>query len=292
MSTMRIGLNNLVYAVLTKDDATGVAYGPVKPLADIASLDINPTVNSNSYYANDGVSEIATALGETGLSLEVKSVPLAVRAELLGHSYANGQLEISGSDTPPYVAVGFKSLQSDGTYYYVWAYKGKFKVQAQSFKTKAENIEFSGVKLEATFGNRSYDNKMFREADGSDANFNPAIGTGWFNSPMETPDTDAPTVSCVPANGASGVSTSANIVLTFNEAILTSTLEIGKSFVLQKTDGTQIAGAGAWSVGGTVYTFDPTSNMTSGSYQVIVTKGVTDLSGNGLAAVNVFGFTV
>ena len=81
-------------------------------------------------------------------------------------------------------------------------------------------------------------------------------------------------------------------MLTFSEAIATESVVYGESIILQKADGTQVAGAGAWSVGNTVYTFNPTSNLSASSdYVVIATKAIKDLAGNKLAAVNVFNFT-
>ena len=68
---------------------------------------------------------------------------------------------------------------------------------------------------------------------------------------------------------------------------------VGESFILQKNDGTQVAGTGAWNAGHTVYTFTPSANLTAGAtYNAIVTKAVKDLAGNALAAVNEFTFTV
>lgn len=104
-------------------------------------------------------------------------------------------------------------------------------------------------------------------------------------------DTTAPTVTCVPTDGASGVVVSANIVWTFSEAIQPALVN-STNFVVMKADGTIVAGALTIGTNNTVVTFDPTSNLDAGTaHLAIVTKAVKDTAGNALAATNVFNFT-
>jgi len=104
-------------------------------------------------------------------------------------------------------------------------------------------------------------------------------------------DTTAPTVTCVPADAATGVATSVNVVWTFSEAINPAKM-IGTNFFLMGADGTPVAGALSIGTNDTVVTFNPTDALSGATgYLAIVTTAVTDVSGNALAATNVTNFT-
>jgi hypothetical protein len=108
--------------------------------------------------------------------------------------------------------------------------------------------------------------------------------------PKNTADTTPPTVTSVPADGASGFAVSGNIVWTFSEAIKSSTINLG-NFLVTKNDGTAIAGALTYNAGQTEVTFNPDSNFTaSTTYIATVSKNVTDVNGNALASNNVINF--
>lgn len=92
-------------------------------------------------------------------------------------------------------------------------------------------------------------------------------------------NTTRPTVTAVsPANGATGVSTSSQIVLTFNEAINAATLNFNTVFAVGS--GEQLAGNYAVDGTGTVVTFTPVSPLPGNTSIAVVVQGVTDLSGN------------
>jgi len=60
-------------------------------------------------------------------SLRLKILTSTPRSVLLGHSVTGGVLIKKSTDTAPYVALGFKSKKSNGSYRYVWLYKGKLR---------------------------------------------------------------------------------------------------------------------------------------------------------------------
>jgi hypothetical protein len=108
--------------------------------------------------------------------------------------------------------------------------------------------------------------------------------------PKTSTDTNAPTVTVVPADTATNFVVTSNIVWTFNEAIAHDTINAANFFVM-KSDGTAVAGALSHNAAQTVITFDPTSSLSAGTdYIAIATTGVTDLNGNALAANSVSNF--
>jgi hypothetical protein len=91
--------------------------------------------------------------------------------------------------------------------------------------------------------------------------------------------------SIVPADGASGILATANIVITFNNKIAR------EAIVLTKADGTIAAFAKSWDTDGKVLTIDPTVNMSSGITYIVTIGGVVDIYGSELAA-SVKDFTI
>ncbi len=291
IKSAKVGLSDLHYAILTSDTADGVTYEAAVPFA--GSIEAKVTVESNeaSEYSDNVLSDTAYGATKASVELTQKDVDLETQAVLLGHTLNGGVLVVNGSDVAPFVAIGFKALKNNGKNRYVWLLKGKFAEIDEGSKSKTETAELQNQVLKGSFGGLEYNGDVIRKTDEDVAGYIAATGTNWFtNGPTGSADTTPPTVTCVPTDGGTAA-VAADIVLTFSEAIDTASLVIGESFILQTAAGAQIAGAGAWTVGNTVYTFNPTSNMSAGEHLVTLTRAIRDLSGNKLAEVNSFNFT-
>lgn len=288
----RVGVSNFYYAKQTKDDITGVTYDAPVRIPGLISVSISPASNTNTLYADNGPAEVAESLGEITVEVDLKDLTIEHQAALLGHTATGGVMTSAAGDVAPYVAILFEGLKANGKKKFVKLLKGKFAIPNDSYETKKDSVTFQTDKISGKFVIRDYDSKWKYTAEEDAADYVAEVGANWFTAVEADADVVAPTVACVPVDGASGVAAAADVVLTFSEAMATSTLVAGESFVLQKNDGTQVAGAGAWNTGHTVYTFNPTESLSAGTYNVIVTKAVKDLAGNALAAVNEFTFTV
>jgi methionine-rich copper-binding protein CopC len=99
---------------------------------------------------------------------------------------------------------------------------------------------------------------------------------------VQTPVVVAPSAlalsSSTPADGATGVSVSANLTLTFNNA-----LPAGEIYhvTLTKADGTVVAGAFSLDATQKILTINPTANLDASSVY-LVGIGVTDIYGQHL----------
>ena len=51
----------------------------------------------------------------------------------------------------PYVAIGFRSMKSNGSYRYVWLYKGKFIDPEDNNETKGDSINFQSETISGQF---------------------------------------------------------------------------------------------------------------------------------------------
>lgn len=293
MSTpgVQVGLKDLYYAIQTQDD-TGVAYATPVKIAGAITAKVSPKTDTETLYADDGPAETASALGQIDVEINPKDISLDDQAALLGHTVTGGVIYKKSTDIAPYVAIGFKSIKSNGKYRYVWLYKGRFETPEQEYQTKEDKPNFQTPTLKGTFIKRDYDSAWQKIADEDHPDYVASIGTNWFTA-VDTADTTAPTITTVvPANNATSVSVSSVITWTFSEAILSSVV-IPANFIVQKADGSaQVAGTLSINAAKTIVTFTPGSNLTAATqYMTIVTTGVKDLAGNSLASNNVNKFT-
>jgi phi13 family phage major tail protein len=186
-----IGLRNLVYAKLVTDPPYGTGqatYETPKLIAGAISANINPNASNETLFADDGPFETAATIGQIEVELNVADLPLEVQAELLGHTYQNGILIRKAGDVPPWVAIGFKSLKSNGKYRYTWLAKGKFSIPEQNNETKGDKINFQTPKITGSFVKRECDDEWERHIDEDDQDVTPEMIQNWFNNPYGTAD--------------------------------------------------------------------------------------------------------
>jgi subtilisin family serine protease len=108
--------------------------------------------------------------------------------------------------------------------------------------------------------------------------------------PPPPPDETAPTISSFsPADGATGISPTATVGVTFDEAMNQASAQ--NAFSLARTsDGAPVTGTFSWS--GNTMTFDPTGSLAEGtSYTATEAATATDTAGNALADGATWGFS-
>jgi len=84
--------------------------------------------------------------------------------------------------------------------------------------------------------------------------------------------------SISPADDATNVAVNANVVLTFNNKVVT------ESVIVASEDGTIVAGAKTWDTACKVLTFNPTADLTNNTVYIVTIGGVADIYGQSLAA--------
>lgn len=188
MAGVIIGLSDLHYAKLTTDPATGTAtYATPVPMSGVISAKVNPNASSDTLFADDGPYETATSLGKISLELNVADLTFEDEAALLGHTVdPNGVLIRKSTDVPPWVAVGFKTLKSNGKYRYVWLAKGKFSPSQQEYQTNAEKVNFVTPTIAGSFVKRDCDDEWERHLDEDATGYTSTQGTNWFTNPYGT----------------------------------------------------------------------------------------------------------
>lgn len=179
-----IGLRDVYYALLKEDPVGGTpTYETPVKIAGAISANVNPNSSSATLFADDGPYDTAATLGEISLELNMADLPLSTQATLLGHSISNGVLSRKADDVPPWVAVGFRTLKSNGKYRYYWLNKGKFAIPEDDLQTKGDSIEFQTPTISGSFVKRNSDDEWQRVGDEDEESFS---SEGWFSSPLAT----------------------------------------------------------------------------------------------------------
>lgn len=191
----RIGCDNLVYAKMTTEETPEQApvYGEVTKAPGVMSININPNSSTETLFADDGPMEVASTLGNVDVEIQKNELTTQNKADLLGHEVdSNGALVYGDSDVPPWVAIGFRTLKSNGKYRYIWLYKGKFSEPEDNNETKGDSINFQADTISGQFARLNYaysvNGKTIRpwkyelDADADAANADAM--TGWFKAPV------------------------------------------------------------------------------------------------------------
>ncbi|MCZ2076684.1 MAG: Ig-like domain-containing protein [Bryobacterales bacterium] len=280
------GVDKLYYAKVTQDDAAAYAAETPVALAPMKTAVQTPKTSSKvDFYDNQPMFSMQ-AEGETEIKLDVTQLPLNVQADLLGKAYdsANDSLYDNGG-TPPDVALGFRALNSDGTYTYYWFLKGKFQAYEESAATKTDSPDPKGSSLVYTAVRTVHQWALSGSVTDSvkrRKSTKQADGATWFDA-VRVPVYSAPSalnVTPSPADGATGQSTSVAIALTFNNA-LAGGAENGIGLL---RDDTQAAIAVTRSINAArkvVTLTHPT--LTAAKTYLITVNGVKDVFGQTLA---------
>jgi len=287
-----VGVDNLVYALITKNLDDEYVAGTPKKLAPAAEVASAPTINSlTTYYDNDAANTYTTE-GPSEISVVVSNVPADVLAEILGKDYveAEGRVYDEGVANPPEVALGFRYNMGKNGYRYYWYHVGTFAGGTEEAATKNENVNaktyeltYTALKTNKKFTVGSKTMKLKRVfADTADANFD---ADGWFDQ-VQVPGTVAPDAialsSSSPADEATGVLTDADITLTFNNKISKESVSVH-----DLTTGDAIAVTKAWDETGKILTITPDSALSAATDYLVSITGVMDVYGQVLATTGV-----
>lgn len=191
----RIGCDNLVYAPMTTEDTADEApvYGEVVKAPGVMHVNINPNGSQETLFADDGPMETASTLGKIDVEIQKNELTTQNKADLLGHQIdSNGAIVYGDSDVPPWVAVGFRTLKSNGKYRYVWLYKGKFSEPEDQNETKGDSINFQSDTISGQFTRLSkpftINGKSVRpwkyELDQDNEDAKAEAISSWFNAPV------------------------------------------------------------------------------------------------------------
>lgn len=188
---VRVGMDKIHYAIMTDEETE--TYSTPKPLPGAITGTVSPTTNNATLYADDQAWETATALGDVGIEINVADLPQESLADLLGATIdENGVMVQTAQDVAPYVAIGWRSMKSNGKYRYFWYYKGRFQPNEESFQTKEDSPSFQTPSISATFIARQKDGKWRVRVDEDGNNVPEEVIKDWFTKVYDGTVTPAP----------------------------------------------------------------------------------------------------
>lgn len=290
----QIGLDSVYLAEVTADSLAAYTADTPEYFAPAIEATIEPTINTDTQYADDAAYDTMVSEGETKLTFNVTNIPIEMLAKITGKVFdtASGRL-FDTSATPPYIALGFRSLKSNGSYRYYWFLKGRFDIPKEAATTKGDapdpkpqEITYTAINTVYVFDLGDINGTVKRVVGDDDTtNFSE---TGWFTQ-VQTPAVVAASALALtestPADGASGVAVSANITLTFNNALPASAIY---NVALVKADGTIVACTNTLDAARKVMTINPDANIDASS-TYILTYAVVDIYGDALNGAINFG---
>lgn len=174
----QVGLKDLHFAILTADTKDELIYEEPQAMVGAINATINPEVGTQELYADDQLWESVSTLGKIDVEIETADLPLTIRAEILGNELKDGVLIERAADVSPHIALGFRSLKSNGKYRYVWLLKGVAQPVAEDFATKRDSVEHKTPKVKFTFMARVHDGQWKHTADEDGEDFSGA--KTWF----------------------------------------------------------------------------------------------------------------
>ncbi len=208
-----VGVDQLYVAELSVDTVAAYTAGTPELLAPVASISKKPKTSMETQYADNQAFDIAAAEAETDLEVTITNLAPEMYAKLLGSplDVATGRVfDIAG--VPPYFAVGFRSMKSNGKYKYEWFLKCQFSTPEEGAETKKDKATPKEAKLtcKAIKTTHPFNNGVTTEGckrvfgDEDTTNFS---ATGWFTQ-VQVPGTTVPDAlalsSSVPVDDATG----------------------------------------------------------------------------------------
>ena len=193
MASTRIGVSNFHYALMTTEETLTAPPTYATPISapGLMSANINPNASIDTLFYDDGPGETAATIGQISVEIQKNALSTSDKATLLGKTVdTKGGLVSSDTDVPPWVAIGFKSLKSNGKYRFVWLYKGKFSDPEDNNETKGDSINWQSETITGNFVKLMYEytagDKKIRpwkyEMDEEDQAATAATMNAWFDA--------------------------------------------------------------------------------------------------------------
>ena len=142
------GASDLVYALVTDDTSTAYTTSEVKHLLPLATISKTTESSSEAHYYDNVAAVNINSEGADEITITGALIDSKTLAEILGKGYDTTTGAYSDCEAiPPYVAIGYKSQNSDGSEYYAWRYKGTFSIPDENANTQDEGTEGVGTEL-------------------------------------------------------------------------------------------------------------------------------------------------
>ncbi len=175
-----------------------------------------------------------------------------------------------------------KNIQDSNMGLYVWILKTRFKPSSSQSETKpVESVTPQYDAMSASSITRTADGAWIYSKKSSDPDFGDTFFTkATLEALVTAVSADAIALSSIdPTDGETGVAVSDDVILTFNNKI------VSEAVTVIKDDGTLVAGAKSWDATDKILTFSPSVDLDAASTYIVAVNGVKDIYGQTLTSV-------
>ena len=153
------GTDHLVYAPVLYDNnettgaegTTGYVTGDVKILAPVAEISKSVETSSDTKYYDNKPALVINGEGADTITLTVPALDLPTLADITGKGYDETTGAFTdGERISRYFALGYRLRLTDGTYRYVWRYKGTFGIPDETSQTENAGTDSNNQQLTYT----------------------------------------------------------------------------------------------------------------------------------------------
>lgn len=153
------GTDDLYYAEVLYDNnkttgaegTTGYVTGAVAKLAPVAEISKTVETASDTKYYDNVAAITINAEGADTITLNIPALDLPTLAAITGKQIdSTTGAFMDGEATPKQFALGYRLGLTDGTYRYVWRYKGSFAIPDETSATKDAGTDSNGQTLTYT----------------------------------------------------------------------------------------------------------------------------------------------
>ncbi len=288
-----VGVDSVYYALVTQDDENGYVAGVPQQLTQAMEIKGTPAASSETQFADNTEHDVVTVEGPTTLELIAPNISEDVLAELLGAVVDTASGRIFDDADPaeaPYFALGYRFKKRNGSYRYRWYLKCRAEKPMEEGVSESDKVNLKTTTLKVTAIKTSHLFDLI--GDGSrmkgvkrvhgDEDLDNFDGDTWLDA-VQQPSAGTPSafsVTPVPADGATGVVISANLTLTFTNA-LAGGREAGITLINLDTQA-PVAVARTINAARTIVTLNPNSNLGSSTDYAIIIHDVVDIHGQAL----------
>lgn len=289
-----VNVDSAYYALIEQDNDAGYVVGTPKRLAPAMELKGASESSSETQYADGEVNDIVGAEGPTKFEIKLPSLPEDTASELLGSVYDTATGRFFDDADPaqaPFFALGYRFKKSNGKYRYRWYLRCRAEKPDEEGMSESDKVSLGTTTLKIVAVKTMH--KFDLKGDGSrvksvkrvhgDEEIVNFDGATWFNA-VQTPVAGTPgafSVTPVPADGATGVSVSANLTLTFSNP-LAGGREAGITLINLDAQA-PVAVARTINAERTVVTLNPNSDLSASTDYAIIVHDVVDIHGQALA---------
>lgn len=148
------GTDELYIAEILTDNnevAEGYTFNTPIKLAPVAEISKSVETSSETKYYDNAPAMVINAEGADTINLTVPTLPLDMLAYITGKQIDEDTgAFLDGQPVPRYFALGYRLGLTDGTYRYVWRYKGSFGIPDETSATKNGGTDSNNQSLTYT----------------------------------------------------------------------------------------------------------------------------------------------